>query len=279
MADKNSSDRIGDTKSVMNGEATASPINPPSEPVPPTATTERKIIRNADFTIVTKNPNEDQHKIQALAASLGGFVVTSEMQQSTNPSGEHISVSITIRVPSAQFQKAIDELHKTGKAIVHDKVSGQDVTEEYIDLEARLRAKKALEVQFLEIMKQAKKVEDALAVQTQISEVRTEIERIEGRRHYLENQASLSTITITLKTDAPLIAATQSGFWSSVRASFSDGVDLTVGIVLSLIHFLIVTIPIFCLIILPMLLIGRFLLRKFGWMLKPTNQVTQAKIP
>jgi hypothetical protein len=65
------------------------------------------------------------------------------------------------------------------------KTTGQDVTEEYIDLEARLRSKKALEAQFLEIMKQAHKISDALEVQSQIADVRADIERIEGRRRFL----------------------------------------------------------------------------------------------
>jgi chromosome segregation ATPase len=74
------------------------------------------------------------------------------------------------------------------------------VTEEYIDLEARLRTQKALEAQFLEIMKQAHKISDALEVQRQIAEVRADIERIEGRRRFLENQSALSTITLMLQT-------------------------------------------------------------------------------
>ena len=87
------------------------------------------------------------------------------------------------------------------------KISGQDVSEEYLDLEARLRTKKALEAQFLEIMKQARKVQDALDVQSQLADVRTEIERLEGRRRFLENQAALSTITTTLQMPQPIIAA------------------------------------------------------------------------
>jgi hypothetical protein len=177
---------------------------------------DRKIIRNGDFTIESRNPTEDQHKIQAIAESLGGFVVTSEFKQS---SVSISTVNVIVRVPAAQFQAATDKIRGIGNRILHGKVSGQDVTEEYVDLEAQLRAKKALEAQFLEIMKQARKVEDALSVQEKLSDVRTEIERLEGRRRYLENQAALSTINFTLQTPAPLVAASQTGFWDSIRNS------------------------------------------------------------
>ncbi len=73
------------------------------------------------------------------------------------------------------------------------------MTEEYIDLEARIRTQQALEAQFLEIMKGAKEVSDALQVQRELANVRTEIERVEGRRRFLESQTSLSTIKVTLE--------------------------------------------------------------------------------
>ena len=112
-----------------------------------------------------------------------------------------------------------------GGRILHEKSSGQDVTEEYIDLEARIRTKKALEAQFLEIMKQARKISDAMEVQTQLAEVRTEIERLEGRRRFLENQSALSTINITLHTPTPVVAAATRGFVYDLKAAFGDGMD------------------------------------------------------
>ena len=104
------------------------------------------------------------------------------------------------------------------------------MTEEYIDLEARIRSKQALEAQFLEIMKQARSVSDALEVQRQLSEVRSEIERIEGRRRFLENQSSLSTITVTLQPSQPLVST--SGFFYKVKRAFGGGLDIAASITL-----------------------------------------------
>ena len=226
---------------------------------------ERKIIRNGDFMIESKNLADDQRKIAALAESLGGFVVTSEFKQSSSGSSES-TVKIIVRVPAIQFDKAVTEIVKTGSQLIYNKTAGQDVTEEFVDLEARLRAKHALENQYLEIMKRAAKISDVLEVQEKLTEVRTALEQMEGRRRYLENQASLSTINVTLQSPAAVVAATQNGFWRSIKNSFGDGVDEAVGIVLGIIHFVIVMLPIFVLLILPGWFLLRFLNRRYNFL-------------
>ena len=235
-----------------------------SEPPAP-VTIDRKIIRNGEFAIETKTPTEDQRKLQAIAESLGGFVVTSEYKSSTGRSDDSTTVNVILRVPSANFQKATDEIVKLGSRVLHQKTTGNDVTAEFVDLEARLRAKKALEAQYFEIMKRASKISDVLEVQEKLTEVRTEIEQHEGRRRYLENQSSLSTINISLQMPTPLVAATQTGFWASIRNSFGDGVDVAVAIVLGIIHFVIVMLPVVVLLLLPAGLIARFLWKRVSW--------------
>ena len=146
--------------------------------------------------------------------------------------------------------------------ILDAKKTGQDVTEEFIDLEARIKTQKALEAQFLEIMKQAHKVEDALEVQRQIAEVRTEIEKLEGRKRFLENRSSLSTITVHLQSPTTIVVAATTGFGRDVKEALRDSVDVARAIILFLIRFVIVMIPIFIFIILPIGLVARYLLRR-----------------
>src|SRR6185369_4830381 len=164
-----------------------------------TMAADRKIIRNGDLTLETGSPTDGLRRITAVAESHGGFVVNSEFTQNPVEAGTKPSQTVTViaRVPATQFATALEEIRGAGERVISEKISGQDVSEEYLDLEARLRTKKALEAQFLEIMKQARKVQDALDVQSQLADVRTEIERLEGRRRFLENQAALSTITTT----------------------------------------------------------------------------------
>ena len=223
---------------------------------------ERKIIRNAQLTVEHDAPAEAARRIASIAESRGGFVVTSESRQLGGHGGGKPSevVTVELRVPSAQFDSVIAEILNAGGQVVEEKKTGQDVTEEYIDLEARIRTQKELEAQFLVIMKSANKVSDALEVQTELSNVRTEIERLEGRRRFLENQTSLSTIKVTLRPPAPLVSTT--GFSHSVRSAFGDGIDAAAAIILVLIRVLIALVPILLFIVLPLALLVRFALRR-----------------
>jgi hypothetical protein len=222
---------------------------------------ERKIIRNGKLTIESDSPTGGLSKITTIAESLGGFVITSEFKQGGPTASE--TVTITVRVPATQFNEALEKIRTTGDRIINENVTGQDVTEEFLDLEARIKTQKALEAQFLEIMKRAQKVSDALEVQTEIANVRTEIERMEGRKRFLQNQASLSTITITLQTPPPVILATSTtGFGHSIKQAFAEGLDLAANIILGLIRMIIVLIPIALFIFLPIGLVLRFILRR-----------------
>lgn len=224
---------------------------------------DRKIIRDANLTLESAVPQDVQRKISSIAESVGGFVVTSESKQreSGEPGKQFLEVNLVIRVPAAQFGAALDQIRNAGSRVVQEKVTGQDVTEEFIDLEARIKTQKALELQFLEIMKQAHRVEDALEVQRQIADVRTEIEKLEGRKRFLENRASLSTITVDLLSPTAIVVNT-SGFGRSIREAVADGVDVAIAIVLFLIRFVIVMVPIVLLLILPLWLVARFVFRR-----------------
>ena len=222
---------------------------------------DRKIIRNANLTVEVPSPEASQRKVVSIAESHQGFVVTSESTQrpSEDRNKPEITINLVVRVPAGQFNSVMEEIRAVGARVVQEKVTGQDVTEEFMDLEARIKNQKALELQFLEIMKRAGKVDDALSVQRELAEVRTEIEKLEGRRRFLENQSSLSTINVTLQPPTQIVNAT--GFWYSVRSAFSDGVDVAAGIVLFLIRAVIAILPIILFVVLPLALIAKLGLR------------------
>jgi hypothetical protein len=224
---------------------------------------DRKIIRDANLTLEVASPGDAQRKITSIAESAGGFVVTSEAKRHDNgdPSRQGLEVILVVRVPALQFGPVMDQIRAIGTRGDQEKITGQDVTEEFIDLEARIKTQKALEEQFLEIMKRANKVEDALEVQRQIAEVRTEIEKLEGRKRFLGNRASLSTITVTLREPTALVVSSSS-FGRSVKEAVREAVDIAGAIVLFLIRFVIVMVPIFLLIILPGGLFARFFWRR-----------------
>ena len=225
---------------------------------------DRKIIRNAEITIEVPSTTAAQHEVTSIAESHGGFVVTSEAKQreSNDPAQRTLDIKLVVRVPSNQFGRAFDEIKKLAGNTPSENVTSQDVTEDFIDLEARIKTQKALEVQFLEIMRQANKISDALEVQRQIAEVRTDIEKLEGRKRFLENRSSLSTINVNIQTPKPVIAVTESGFRQSLREAVSDSISLASDLVLFFARFLIMMAPVALFVLLPSGLMIRYLWRR-----------------
>ena len=231
------------------------------EPLPPL---ERKIVRDADITIEVPSTTEAQHRVTSIAEAHGGFVVTSESKQreSVDPSQRTLDFKLVVRIPFDQFGVSLDEIRKLAGNVPEEKTNGQDVTEEFIDLEARIKTQKALELQFMQIMRQAGKVEDALEVQRQLAGVRTEIEKLEGRRRFLENRSSLATITVNIQAPKPAIATTTTGFRHHLSEAISDSVDLASEMVIFFARLLILMVPLVILFGLPSTLIVRYLLRR-----------------
>ena len=226
-----------------------------------TAASDRKIIRNAELNLEAEIPEEAQRKITAIAEIRGGFVVESQQSSSDIKVTSRDVVTMTVRVPSDKFSEALADIRNTSTRIVTETVKGQDVTEEFIDIEAQLKAKKALEQQFMEIMKRANNVEDALTVQSQLGAVRGEIERIEGRKRFLENQSSLSTIKIRLQT-AKVFAESSVGLGGRVSDAFASGFDVAMNFVLGLVTFVVAIIPFALFIGLPLFVIIRYVLKR-----------------
>jgi hypothetical protein len=224
---------------------------------------DRKIIRNANLTMEVNSTIETQHRVTSIAESHGGFVVTSESKQreASDPSQRMLDIKLVMRVPAARFGAVLDQIRGLANNLREENVAGQDVTEEFIDLEARIKTQRALEVQFLEIMKQARTVSDAMEVQSQIANVRTDIEKLEGRKRFLENRASMSTITINLETPRH-IAVSTTGFGRSLRDAVSESIDLGSDLILFVVRFLIIMLPIAIFVLLPLGLVFRYFVRR-----------------
>lgn len=243
-------------------ERTEDPAPPRQQTGDNPAPVERKIIRNASLTLEVEQPSKAMQRIASIAESRGGFVVTSDSRQQTGAKGtkDYEVVTVELRVPAAQFDAALADIRNAGGSVTAQKITGKDVTEEYIDLEARLRTQRALEEQLLEIMKGAHQVSDAISVQRELANVRTEIERVEGRRRFLENQSSLSTISVTLQPPAPFIGTT--GFFHGVGSAFGEGVDIAAAITLFLIRAALALLPLVLFVLLPAFFLLRWLARR-----------------
>lgn len=160
-------------------------------------TSQRLIVRTANLSIVVQDTNQALHQISALATRIGGFVVmsqTSKVEQATRG-------IITIRVPAERFDEAIRQIEALATDVQDRNIRGEDVTEQYVDLQARLRNLEATEAQLQRIMERAEKIEDVLNVYRQLSETRGQIEQVKGRIQFLEQSAALSSITVDLIPD------------------------------------------------------------------------------
>jgi len=156
---------------------------------------DRMIIRTANMQLVVDDVRDTIDKITKLAQDREGYVVNS----SSWKEGERVVGQITVRVPSDDFDYAMSVLRSMAVEVNSETTSAQDVTEEYVDLEATLRNLEATEAQLLKLMEKAVKVEDILNVQRELSRVQQDIERTKGRMQYLERTSAMSLIQVMLE--------------------------------------------------------------------------------
>jgi hypothetical protein len=207
---------------------------------------ERLVIENADLAIIVKDPKASMAEITNLANEFGGFVVSSNLYQSFTSLGKEVpEASIVIRVPSERLDEALERIKEGAVEVDSENRSGQDVTSQYVDLQAQLRAKQAAEEKLLEIMDQAVRAEDVLAVYLQVQSIQTEIEQLTAQIKYLEESAALSAISVRLIAEAGT-QPIQVGPWTptgTAREAIQDLIFFFQNFVEFLIRFVLYTLP------------------------------------
>lgn len=197
------------------GEGYSSDANAPVFPLD-----QRMIIRNASIDVVVDNVLAAVDRIGTLAAQSGGYVVSSK----TFGQDKKLMGSISIRVPSETFDSAMKEIRGMAVKVNTESVSTQDVSQEYVDLQSRLRNLEATEQQLLKLMQQATTVADTLTVQQELSRVRGDIEQTKGRMQYLERSSSTSLISVSLQgsgLDAEF-SASATEIYANTEVKFSN---------------------------------------------------------
>ena len=177
------------------------------------STEERMIVRTGEISLVVEEVVDARDEIAQLAVRLGGYVVSSRI------SGEEQDMRgrISIRVPDEKFELALAELRNLAVRVTAESTSSEDITEQYIDLKARLKNAEATESQYLALLEKATDVEDILSIYERLSRVRSEIEQIKGRMQYLERTSSMSLISVNLKPVATAKPLVRAG-WSALEA-------------------------------------------------------------
>jgi Domain of unknown function (DUF4349) len=186
------------------------------------AIADRKIVRTSALELSVKSPADAAEQIRLIADAMGGYV---EMAEIGGTKDVPIA-DLTIRVPAAHFEDTKASIRKLGARIDSEKTDAQDVTRQFVDMEARLRNLRAEEAQYLTIMKSAYKVDDMLAVSQKLSEVRGEIEQQQAEFQTLSKQVETVAITIALR---PIADAGVLGFnWRPLyrlKVAARDGID------------------------------------------------------
>ncbi|MDM5308741.1 DUF4349 domain-containing protein [Peribacillus frigoritolerans] len=207
-------------------------------------TDERKVIHQAQLELKVKNLEKAQMKIENKAAEYGGYVVESNVYREDE---ELVEGTITVRVPEAHFQDFLTDSEGEASEVVGRNVTGQDVTEQYVDLKARLKSKRAVEERLLAFMKDAEKTEDLLKISSDLAVVQEEIEQLTGQMKYLENQTSYSTVTITLSQDrivVPGIDNKELNTWERTKKQLATSANLLLKAGSGIIVFIIGNLPI-----------------------------------
>jgi len=167
---------------------------------------ERMIISRASLSLVVKDVEGSLGEIRTIVKDLGGYVVNSNSWYEEKQLRAHL----TVRVPAKDLDEALERFRALAIEVEKESISGEDVTEEYTDLESRLRNLEAAEKQLLRIMEQAEETEDVLAVYRELVNIRGQIEQTKGRMQYLERMSAMATIDLDLIPDVlakPLVAA------------------------------------------------------------------------
>jgi hypothetical protein len=171
-------------------------VNPPGLVPNPAA---RMIIKNAEMRLIVSHVDEALTRIEGLVADLGGYILNS---RTWFQEGEKYA-ALTFAVPSERFEEALGRLRRIALRVADENTSGQDVSQEYVDLEARLANLEAAAARLREFLQQAKSVEEALEVEARLRELEGEIAQVKGRMNFLKGRSAYSLITVTLEPMRP----------------------------------------------------------------------------
>lgn len=224
---------------------------------------ERLVIKTADVTIQVDSVRDAEAAVRAKVGELGGYIVKVE----TSGTDQSLRAQIIFRVPAQRFDDALSGVQGLAKKLISRSVSGDDVTEEFVDLDARLRNLEATRARLQSFLEKADQVEDALKVNEALSTIQGEIEQIKGRIQFLKQSAALSTISVSLTSVpvAPLIAEDSWQPLAVARGALRELIGFGQGLVEIAIVLLVWT-PVW----LPVLLLLRWGFRRLRRARKPS---------
>jgi hypothetical protein len=233
-----------------------SPVAMDSRPREAAAATERVVLRTADISVVVDEPSKAAAIVGRMADELGGFIVSSHAHQLDHEGSDEIDgdarASVAIRVPAAKLDLALERIERAAIEVTARNISGTDVTQEYTDARSRVRNLQSAEEQLLAVMQKAKETEGVLAVLQRLTNVRSEIEVLEGRIRYFREASRLALIQVELRQPERQRVA---GAWD--LANTAGG---SFRVLLDVVQFLSRALVFVAIVVLPLGLLGFFFL-------------------
>ncbi len=168
-------------------------------PLPPSVI-DQKVVRTGTIQLTVKDVTGTQNAIWNLATTLGGTVITSN----TSGTDDNVRADISFRVPSERFKEAMDQVRGYAVKVEKEQSTAQDITEEYVDLQARQRNLEATSLQLQSLLTRATTVDETLKVQNQLNNVQSDLERIKGKLNYYDTRTAFSTISASILPAVPV---------------------------------------------------------------------------
>jgi hypothetical protein len=254
--------------STVEGEESAADTGPESEievgKEVSKVSTNRMIIHQAQLQLNVKDFEKAEQTIEKKVNEYGGYIVESNVYREDEKS---VSGNITVRIPEKHFQKFLTATEGEAAEIIERMVTGQDVTEQYVDLESRVKSKRAVEARLLDFMSDAEKTEDLLKISSDLAIIQEEIEVIVGKMNYLENQTSYSTVEISMFENRVIVPGLDNkdlDTWDKTKKQLATSTNFLLAAGSGLIVFIIGNLPIFILILLIGLGVYLTFVRKRG---------------
>ena len=199
----------------MAGDVSMKNVRQEESAPTPAQAIERMLIKTGNLTVQVDDVKASREAIVKITEKLGGYHSEERMENF----GDRLNVYLTIRVPSKNYDSLVTRVEGLAEKTDSKSVNIQDVTEEFIDVEARLQTKKELEARYREILKQARSVDEILSVESNLNNVRAEIESMEGRLKYLRSQVAYSTLSLNFYQPT----STDFGFFGRLGEGIKNG--------------------------------------------------------
>ena len=168
----------------------------------------RKIIKNADVRLQVKNTDVAVNGVNQIVSDLGGYIISSRVWYQDYYGNNLMYATITLGVPVDGFENALTRLRGLALKVLDENASGQDVTDQYVDLQSQLTNLEATRARIQDFLKDAKTVDQALQINQQLSDIEAQIEQIKGRMNFISDRSAFSTITVNFEPEFPILTPT-----------------------------------------------------------------------